>query len=53
MTTLRKTITRLRAAAAILTPLALSVSSVAPAPTPQASDWPSGAISSPDTRWDW
>ncbi|WP_328329958.1 hypothetical protein OHA70_07480 [Kribbella sp. NBC_00382] len=42
MTALRKTITQLLAAAAILTPLALSVSSITPAHTPQASDWPSG-----------
>jgi hypothetical protein len=42
MATIRKTITQLLAAAAILTPLALSMTSVAPSPTPQASDWPSG-----------
>jgi hypothetical protein len=53
MTTLRKTITQLLAAAAILTPLALSVSSVAPAPTPQAGDWPSVSTASSDTEWDW
>lgn len=42
MPTLRKKLTQLLAVAAILTPLALAVTSVAPATTPQASDWPSG-----------